>query len=270
MLLVFDVGNTNLTLGLYLEDELVATWRVASERDRTADEYGLEFVHLLRREGFAPADIAEAAMASVVPPLNIALHRACRKYLGVELTEVTSASRTLPAIHYDNVSALGADRLVNAVAAWEMYGAPRRRPVIVVDFGTATKLECVSAEGEYLGGCIAPGIGISTDALTRAAARLQRIELVKPRQVLGRNMVASLQSGIIYGFAGQADGLVRRLSREIAPNGPDPVVIATGGLAHLVVGESRTITHVEPHLTLEGVRRVYERNRESRAWPAPP
>lgn len=264
MLLAFDVGNTNVTLGLYLDEELVATWRVSSDRGRTSDEYGLEIVHLLRREGYSAGDITEAAMASVVPPLNGPLEIACLKYLGISLVQVTSAAKTLPAVYYDNVSALGADRLVNAVAAWEMYGLPRQHPVIVVDFGTATKLECVSAAGEYLGGCIAPGIGISTDALARSAARLQRIELVRPRQVLGKNIVASLQSGIIYGFAGQADTLVRRLSAEIAPEGPSPIVIATGGLAHLVVGESRTIQHVEPHLTLEGVRRVYEKNRESR------
>lgn len=262
MLLAFDVGNTNVTMGLYLDDELVATWRVASERGRMADEYGLEFVHLLRQEGYAPADVTEAAMASVVPPLNKALALACRKYLGVDLVELNSTLKSLPANYYDNPSALGTDRLVNAVAAWEVYGAPYDRPVIVVDFGTATKLECVSARGEYLGGCIAPGIGISTEALARSAARLQRIELAKPKQVLGKNIVASLQSGIIFGFAGQADGLVRRLSREIAPEGPAPVVVATGGLAHLVAAESRTIQHVEPYLTLDGVRRVYEKNKE--------
>lgn len=264
MLLAFDVGNTNVTLGLYLDEELVATWRVSSDRSRTTDEYGLEFVHLLQREGYSPKDISEAAMASVVPPLNGPLERACAKYLGIPLVQVSSASKTLPAIYYDNVSALGADRLVNAVAAYEMYGESRHRAVIVVDFGTATKLECVSAAGEYLGGCIAPGIGISTDALTRSASRLQRVELSRPKQVLGKNIVASLQSGIIFGFAGQADALVRRLSAEIAPDGPDPVVVATGGLAHLVARESRTIQHIEPHLTLEGVRRVYDKNRESR------
>lgn len=261
MLLVLDVGNTNVTVGLYLDDELVATWRMSSDRGRTADEYGLEVVHLLHREGYTAADVTEVAMASVVPPLNDALGRACQKYLSAPVVQVTSAFQTLRVIHYENVSALGADRLVNAVAAWEMYGIPRRRPVIVVDFGTATKLECISAEGEYLGGCIAPGIGISTDALTRSAARLQRVELTKPKQVLGKNIVGSLQSGIIYGFAGQADGLVTRLSHEIAPTGPDPVVVSTGGLAHLVAGESRTIQHIEPYLTLEGIRRVYEKNR---------
>lgn len=261
MLLAFDVGNTNVTIGLFLDDELVATWRVSTDRSRTADEYGLEFTQLLGREGFQASDITEAAMASVVPPVNAAVERACEKYLNVKLLQITSAFKTLPKIYYDNVAALGADRLVNAVAAWEMYGQSRKAPVIVVDFGTATKLECVNVAGEYLGGCIAPGIGISTDALARGAARLQRIELIRPKQVLGKNIVASLQSGIIYGFAGQADGLVKRLAREIASSGPEPIVVATGGLAHLVASESRTIQHVEPYLTLEGVRRVFEKNR---------
>lgn len=263
MLLCLDVGNTNVTLGLYLDEELVATWRTASVRGQTADEYGLEFVQLLRREGFSPHDVTEAAMASVVPPLNAILAQACQKYLGITLVELNSGFRSLPAIFYENPTALGTDRLVNAVAGWELYGRPRQRPVIVVDFGTATKLECVSVHGEYLGGVIAPGIGISAEALARNAARLQRIELVRPRQVLGKNIVASLQSGIIFGTAGQADGLVRRLAREIAPDGQEPIVIATGGLAHLVAAESRTIQVVEPHLTLDGIRRVYEQNRDA-------
>lgn len=261
MLLAIDVGNTNVTLGLYLETELVATWRVATDRTRTADEFGLEFVHLLRREGFSADDVTEAAMASVVPPLNARLVHACRTYLGVSLVELNSLCKSLPAVYYDNVAALGTDRLVNAVAAWEIYGEPVGRPVIVVDFGTATKIECVSAAGEYLGGVIAPGINISTEGLARSAARLQRVELTRPRQVLGKNIVASLQSGIIFGFAGQADGLIRRLTKEIAPDGNPPVVIATGGLAHLVAAESRTIQRVEPYLTLDGVRRMYEKNR---------
>ena len=260
MLLVLDVGNTNITMGLFLDSELITTWRMACNRSRTWDEYGLEFTNLLKRDGHSPYDITHAAMASVVPPINAVLARAAERYLNVSLVELTSDLKTLPAIFYDNPSSLGADRLVNAVAAWEVYGAPRQQPVIVVDFGTATKLECVSVAGEYLGGCIAPGIGISTEALTRRAARLQRVELQRPRTVIGKNIVASLQSGIIFGFAGQADGLVRRLAAEIAPEGPEPVVVATGGLAHLVAAESRTIHLVDPHLTLEGIRRVYEKN----------
>lgn len=262
MLLVLDIGNTNVTMGLYLESELITTWRVASNRAKTWDEYGLEFIHLLTRDGHTPADVTEAAMASVVPPLNPVLSRAVERYLGVPLLELTSTCKTLPAVYYDNVAALGTDRLVNAVAAWEVYGEPQGRPVIVVDFGTATKLECVSAAGEYLGGCIAPGINISTEALSRRAARLQRVEIERPKTVIGRNIVSSLQSGIVFGFAGQADGLVRRLAQEIAPEGPQPVVVATGGLAHMVAAESRTIQVVDPHLTLEGIRRVFVKN-----WP---
>lgn len=260
MLLALDVGNTNITMGLFLESELITTWRIASNRGRTWDEIGLELTNLLKREGHTASDVTHAAMASVVPPMNAVLARAVQRYLDVDLVELTSTLKTLPAVYYENASALGTDRLVNAVAAWEVYGEPQGRPVIVVDFGTATKLECISQAGEYLGGCIAPGIGISTEALTRRAARLQRVELQKPRSVIGRNIVASLQSGIIYGFAGQADGLVRRLAEEIAPEGPRPVVVATGGLAHLVAAESRMITLVDPHLTLEGIRRVYEKN----------
>lgn len=262
MLLALDVGNTNVTMGLYLDEELVATWRLASSREETADEWGLHFIQLLKREGFTPYGVTEAAMVSVVPPLNARLIDACRRYLNVPLLELTNTHKSLPVIHYDNVATLGTDRLVNAVAAWERYGRPRGLPTIAVDFGTATKLECVSADGEYLGGCIAPGIGISTEALARYAARLPRIELSQPRQVIGKNIVASLQAGIVYGFAGQADGLVSRLSQEIAPNGPAPMVVATGGLAHLVAAQSKTIRLVDPHLTLEGVRLMYLRNCE--------
>lgn len=260
MFLALDVGNTNITIGLYQGSELLTTWRVASNRARTWDEFGMEFIHLLRRAGYSAEGITSAAMASVVPPMNSILARAVHRYLGVDLVELTSTMKTLPAVYYENVSALGTDRLVNAVAVWEGYGEPQHRPAIVVDFGTATKLECVSLSGEYLGGCIAPGIGISVEALTRKAARLQRVELQKPRTVIGKNIVASLQSGIIYGFTGQADGLVRRLAEEIAPQGPQPVVVATGGLAHMVATESRTIELVDRNLTLDGIRRVYQRN----------
>jgi len=260
MLLAMDVGNTNITVGLFLESELITMWRMASDRAQTWDEYGLQLVQLLEGEGHTPGDISCAAMASVVPPLNAVLSRAVQRYLNVSLKELRSGLRSLPVIRYDNPEALGTDRLVNALAGWEIYGRPQNRPVIVVDFGTATKLECVSADGEYLGGCIAPGIGIATEALTRRTALLQRVELQRPRSVIGRNVVASMQSGILFGFAGQADGLVRRLAREIAPSGPPPVVVATGGLADLVAPESRTIELVDPHLTLQGIRRMYELN----------
>lgn len=262
MLLAVDIGNTNVTAGLFLEDELIATWRMASDRSATSDEYGLRLIQMLERDGYTPADITCAAMASVVPPLNPILGRAVQQYLKVELKELTSDLRSLPAIRYDNLSALGTDRLVNAVAGWEIYGRPQGRPVIVVDFGTATKLECVSDRGEYLGGVIAPGIRTAAEALTRRTALLQRVEIQRPKAVIGRNVVVSMQSGIVFGFAGLADGLVRRLSREMAPEGQTPVVVATGGLAAMVAAESRTIELVDPHLTLQGIRRMYELN-----WP---
>ncbi|MFS8639973.1 MAG: type III pantothenate kinase [Symbiobacteriaceae bacterium] len=262
MLLALDVGNTNISAGLFLEDELISMWRMASNREETWDEYGLRLVQMLERDGHTPADITCAAMASVVPPLSPVISRAVQQYLKVEVKELTSDLCSLPAIRYDNPSALGTDRLVNALAGWEIYGRPQGRPVIVVDFGTATKLECVSAEGEYVGGVIAPGIRTAAEALTRRTALLQRVEIQKPKAVIGRNVAASLQSGIIFGFAGLADGLVRRLTREIAPDGPDPVVVATGGLASMVAVESQTIQMVDPHLTLQGIRLMYERN-----WP---
>jgi len=262
MLLAVDIGNTNITAGLFLEDELITTWRMASNRSDTWDEYGLRLIQLLERDGHTAADITCAAMASVVPPLNPVISRAVQQYLKVQLRELTSDLRSLPAIRYDNPSALGTDRLVNAVAGWEIYGRPQGRPVIVVDFGTATKLECVSAEGEYLGGVIAPGMRTAAEALTRRTALLQRVEIQRPKTVIGRNVVASMQSGILFGFAGLADGLVRRLTREIAPEGPEPIVVATGGLAAMVAAESRTIQMVDPYLTLQGIRLMYEMN-----WP---
>lgn len=257
MLLALDVGNTNISMGLYKGPEMLANWRMTSDRHKTADEYGLQLLQLLRRNGLGPSDITDAAMASVVPPLNSVLDTACHRYLGLRLTAVGPWCRTLRAVHYDDPKALGADRIVNAVAAFAKYGGP----VIVVDFGTATKLECVSAAGEYLGGVIAPGVGISTEALTRNAARLQRVEITRPKGVIGKNVVQSMQAGIVYGFSGQADGLVRRLAAEIAPDGVKPTVVATGGLTTVVVAESKTINHVEPFLTLDGVRLVYEQNK---------
>jgi type III pantothenate kinase len=254
LFLALDVGNTNITGGLFRDGELIHTWRIMSDRSKTADQYGLHLVHLLREAGVPPHAVQAAAMASVVPPLNPVLDAACRRYLGCRLVPVGPLSRTLPKIHYDDPSALGADRIVNAVAAYRKFGGP----VIVIDFGTATKLECVSAEGEYLGGVIAPGIGISTEALTRSAARLQRVEPTRPKGIVGKNVVQSIQAGIVYGFAGQADGLVRRVMAEIGANGARPTVVATGGMAHLVVEECRLIDRVEPHLTLEGIRIVYE------------
>lgn len=254
MIIVIDVGNTNTVLGLYADDKLVAHWRLSTDRRRTADEYGVMLTHLFEHSNFALGDVSAAVIGSVVPPVNTTLEAACRMYLGVEPLVVGPGVKTGIVIKYDNPKEVGADRIVNAIAAFERYGGP----LIVVDFGTATTFDVISAGGEYLGGAIAPGIAISTEALFQHAAKLPRIELVRPRTVIGKNTIASMQSGIIFGFAGQCDELIRRVEEEL---GEQTCVVATGGLADLIAGESREIDKVDPFLTLEGLRLVYVRNR---------
>lgn len=256
MLLVLDVGNTNVTIGFYShEGTLLRQGRVAAHRRWTADEYAVMLARIYRRSPHGKQPVKAAAMASVVPPLTPVLAEACRKSLGVSPLVVNSAMRTLPAIRYDDPAALGADRLANAVALWVKYGAEAgARPLMAIDFGTATKCEVVSAAGEYVGGMIAPGIGISLQALFNVAARLSRTEVGAPARVLGRNNHAALQSGVTYGFAGQADGLVQRVTAEL---GAPPLVVATGGYAALVAGQSRTISRVDDTLTLDGIRQVW-------------
>lgn len=257
MLLALDLGNTNVTVGLYEGPHLVRSFRLQTRHNQTADEYGLKLLKLIRSTGLKPADLSGAAMASVVPPLTAVLAETCRRYFGREPLIVSAGLRGLPASRYEDPRALGTDRLVNAVAGWEKYGAPANRTVAVVDFGTATKIEVVTPEGTYLGGCIAPGMGISTRALYESTARLPRVELSRPPRVLGKNNVGALQSGIVYGHAGQVDGLLARIGEEL---GDPPLAVATGGLAPLVAGDSRLITRVDPWLTLEGIRILWEWN----------
>lgn len=257
MLLAIDLGNTNVTIGLYEGAHLVRSFCLQTHRNRTADEYGLALVKLLRTAGVQPSHFAAAAIASVVPPLTPVLAAACRVYVGLEPLLITSALRALAENRYDDPGVLGADRLVNAVAGWQNYGVPAGRTVAVVDFGTATKIEVVTAAGEYLGGCIGPGIGISTRALYESAARLPRVEIARPPQVLGRNNPGALQSGMVYGYAGQVDGLLTRMAEEL---GAPPLAVATGGLAPLVARESRLFQKVDPWLTLDGIRIVWEWN----------
>ena len=253
MIMVFDVGNTNIVLGVFRKSELVQYWRLSTTRHRTDDEYGTLLKDLFDSSGLTFADIEAVVLSSVVPPINPTLERTCRKYLHLTPLVVGPGIKTGMPIKYENPREVGADRIVNAVAAYEQYGGP----LIIVDFGTATTFCAVSARGEYLGGAIAPGISISTEALFARAAKLPRVELTKPPSVIGKNTVNSMQSGFIYGFAGQVNGIVERMKREMAGS---PVVVATGGLAELIAEEAAAIDKVDTYLTLTGLRIIYERN----------
>ncbi|GBF78022.1 type III pantothenate kinase [Paenibacillus sp. 598K] len=255
MILVMDVGNTNVVLGIYRGKELLHHWRLSTNRSATVDEYGMSIYNLFQYAQIRLQQIEGVIISSVVPPLMRTLEQLCRQYIGKTPLIVGPGIKTGLNIRYENPREVGADRIVNSVAAIEKYGSP----LIVVDFGTATTFDYIDEGGNYLGGAIVPGIGISTEALYQRAAKLPRIELVKPRSVIGRNPVTSMQAGIIYGYAGQVDGIVRRIRREF---GVDPRVIATGGLADLIASESEAIHEVDPLLTLEGLRLIYERNKD--------
>jgi type III pantothenate kinase len=254
MLLVVDVGNTHTVLGLYEAKKLIHHFRVQSERGRTEDEYHVLFATLVQLAGVQPKEITSSILASVVPPLTESIVRAVRRAFGHEIIVVGPGIKTGMPILYENPREVGADRIVNAIAAYERVHAG----VIVVDFGTATTFDCVSNRGEYLGGAIAPGIGLSADALFTRAARLPKIEIVRPPHVLGRNTVHSMQSGLVFGYAGLVDGMIERLRAEM---GYPCTVLATGGEAMLIRAESKLIDDVDPHLTLDGLRILFERQK---------
>lgn len=256
MLLAIDVGNTNIVLGVYEgrgeEAKLIGDWRIRTDRDRTPDEHGMLVSDLLAHRGLHLSAVEHVAISSVVPTMNETLAELSRRYFGVEAFTVGAHTQTGISIHYQPASDVGADRICNAVGAFAKYGGP----AIVVDFGTATTFDAIAANGDYLGGAILPGIGISMDALFRQASRLYRVELVAPPKAIGQNTVHAMQSGLVFGFAGQTDAMVERLQPELGGNAR---VIATGGLAELIHRESRTIETVDQLVTLEGLRLLFER-----------
>jgi type III pantothenate kinase len=256
MLLTIDIGNTNITLGLYKGEDLISAWRLATVHDRMPDEYGLQLLGLMEQAGCTIDQIEASALASVVPPLTGTFLQACEKYLHQKPLVVDAGVRTGLRIRYEDPKhALGADRVVDAVAVQHHYGVP----ACVVDFGTATTFDAISSEGEYLGGAIAPGIGIAAEALFQRTAKLPRVELQRPPSVIGSNTVRAIQSGLLFGYVGLVEGMVARFRKEL---GDDMKVIGTGGLAELIASETEVIQYLAPWLTLEGLRLVWEMNQE--------
>ncbi len=253
MLLAVDIGNTNITLGVYRGEHLQATWRVATVHDRMPDEYGILLCQLLAHREIGVDAITGVAMASVVPALTGIWREVSRNYAGCEPLVVDAGVKTGVRIRYENPREVGADRVVDCAAVKVKYGGP----ACVVDFGTATTFDAITAEGDYLGGAIAPGIGIAAEALFARASKLYRVEIAAPARAIGTNTVAALQAGIFFGYIGLVEGLVARFRREL---GPDMKVIATGGLAEKVARETPVIQHVDPWLTLDGLRIIFEMN----------
>jgi type III pantothenate kinase len=253
-LFCIDIGNTNVVMGLYTGEDLVTHWRIATDHRRMADEYGMLLLNLFQQSGRKPSCVGGIIMASVVPPLTGTFDKVCQRYFEQVPLNVDTGVETGVPIRYDNPAEVGADRVVNAVAAYHRYGGP----ACVVDLGTATTFDAISVSGEYLGGAIAPGIGIAAEALFQHTAKLPRIDLVRPPAVIGKNTVQSMQSGMLFGYVGLVEGLVARFRAEL---GPEMRVIATGGLAPLLAAETTVIDAVDPWLTLEGLRLIWDRNR---------
>jgi type III pantothenate kinase len=260
MLLAIDVGNTNVTLGVFEGVTLRHSWRMATLREKTADEVGLFLVQLFHHSGLSVDRLAGIVIASVVPPLTGTMVRAAEIYCRRSPLVIESTTRLGMKVLYENPAEVGADRIVNAVAAYEQYGRAAARPLIVVDFGTATTFDAVSGDGAYLGGVICPGVQISADALFQKAARLPRVDVRKPAELIGRTTVGSMQSGLFYGYVAMVEGIVYRMRRELDPAAPERVAcIATGGMARVMAGETDAIEAADEDLTLHGLRIIWER-----------
>ncbi|MBD8070998.1 type III pantothenate kinase [Bacillus sp. PS06] len=257
MIFVLDVGNTNTVLGVYEQDTLKYHWRIETSRNKTEDEYGMIVKSLLDHVKLSFNDFKGIIISSVVPPIMFSLERMCEKYFKIKPMVVGPGIKTGLNIKYDNPKEVGADRIVNAVAGIHLYGSP----LIIVDFGTATTYCYINEQGQYMGGAIAPGIGISTEALYSRASKLPRIEIARPDDVIGKNTVSAMQSGILYGYVGQVEGIVNRIKSQATI---EPKVIATGGLASLISKESNVIDIIDPFLTLKGLQLIYERNIDHR------
>ena len=260
MLLAIDVGNTNIVLGVFDGATLIHSWRLQTLRERTSDELGLLVDGLFAHSRIERVQVRGVILGSVVPPLTNTIRLMTEQYFGVKTIVVDPGVNTGMPIRYDNPSEVGADRIVNGVAAWERFGKDRGRPMIVVDFGTATTLDAITEKGEYLGGAICPGVQISADALFQRAAKLPRIDVRKPSRIVGRTTVGAMESGLFYGYVGMVEGLVRRMSDELGGNA---ICVATGGLADVISPETPLIEHVDADLTLHGLRLVWERNQRA-------
>lgn len=255
MLLTIDIGNTNITLGLYEGEYLGAHWRLATDHERMPDEYGLQILGLLQNGGCTPAQIEGICLASVVPPLTSRIIQACQQYLEIEPLSIDHTVKTGLDLKYEDPASIGADRIADAVAVLQLYGAP----ACMVDFGTATTFDALDKNGHYLGGAIAPGIGIAADALVQRTAKLPRVDLQRPPSVIGQNTIHAMQSGLLFGYVSLVEGMVERFRKEL---GDEMKVIGTGGLVEIVARETKAIQITAPWLTLDGLRILWEMNKK--------
>lgn len=257
MLLVIDVGNTNIVFGVYKGDELLYDWRISTEKNRTSDEYGLLFEQIFRYNKLDPKEVENVIISSVVPPLMHTLPTMSQRYFDIDPIVVGPGVKTGMNIKYDNPREVGADRIVNAVAAYEKYGGP----LIIVDVGTAITFCAVSKEGDYIGGVITPGIKISSEALFLRTAKLPKVEIAKPEKVIGKNTTNSIQSGLVYGYIGMVDYIIKKMIEEMGVSEDQVNVVGTGGFSVLIASESKYIKRIDRLLTLEGLKIIYERNK---------